>query len=300
VSTARKPLIHVILLGSTLKGADDESAYLDGYGLIDAEHARTLADNADIEYVRVPDDVHYHRADHAAADGTDENLAGAATETAASAEWAGASTGDDAEAVAGAIAADTVAADTVDVGAVDVGAANAGLPDSAYVYRPNAILDAWLRILCGTCQWPHCDAPAWNADLDHDQSFDHRDPANGGRTTAAGMKAYCRTHHRIKHSGTWAECHNPDRSIDYLSPTGHRYHSPATGYLDLLGINPDDITDPGPGSRPRRRRRTRAENKVARVRAERRRQQARIDLTRIRHIRIRTGEPPPDDDGCPF
>jgi len=295
VSTARKPLIHVILLGSTLKGADDESAYLDGYGLIDAEHARTLADNADIEYVRVPDDVHYHRADHAAADGTDENLAGAATETAASAEWAGASTGDDAEAVAGAIAADTVAADTG-----EVGAANAGLPDSAYVYRPNAILDAWLRILCGTCQWPHCDAPAWNADLDHDQSFDHRDPANGGRTTAAGMKAYCRTHHRIKHSGTWAECHNSDRSIDYLSPTGHRYHSPATGYLDLLGINPDDITDPGPGSRPRRRRRTRAENKVARVRAERRRQQARIDLTRIRHIRIRTGEPPPDDDGCPF
>jgi len=33
------------------------------------------------------------------------------------------------------------------------------------------------------------------------------------------MKPYCRTHHRIKHSGTWAECHNPDRSIDYISPS---------------------------------------------------------------------------------
>jgi len=37
--------------------------------------------------------------------------------------------------------------------------------------------------------------------------------------------------HRIKHTGTWTERHNPDRSIDYVSPTGHRYHSRTTGYL---------------------------------------------------------------------
>ncbi len=114
------------------------------------------------------------------------------------------------------------------------------------------------------------------------------------------MKPYCRTHYRIKHSGTWVERHKPDRSIDYVAPTGHRYHSPAAGYLDLLGINPDDITDPGPGSRPRRRRRTRAENKAASIRAERRRQQTRVDLKKFRHARIRTGEPPPDDEPCPF
>jgi hypothetical protein len=39
------------------------------------------------------------------------------------------------------------------------------------------------------------DGPAWNADLDHDEPFDHADPTRGGKTTAAGMKAYCRTHH---------------------------------------------------------------------------------------------------------
>lgn len=100
--------------------------------------------------------------------------------------------------------------------------------------------------------------------------------------------------HRIKHSGTWAERHNPDRSIDYISPTGHRYHSRATGYLDLLGIHPDDITDPD--GRSHRRRRTRAENKVASIRAERRRQQTRTDPKKIRHARIRSGEPPPDGD----
>ncbi len=102
-----------------------------------------------------------------------------------------------------------------------------------------------------------------------------------------------------KHSGTWAERHNPDRSIDYISPTGHRYHSRATGYLDLLGIHPDDITDPD--GRSHRRRRTRAENKVASIRAERRRQQTRTDPKKIRRARIRSGEPPPDgDDPCPF
>ena len=289
VSTARKPLIHVILLGSTLKGADDESAYLDGYGLIEAEHARDLATDADIEYVRVPDDVHNRRADHANAPDADQNPAGAATETTASGERSSTTHGDDAEPLASAAA-----------GLASTPTGADGLPDSAYVYRPNTILDAWIRILCGTCQWPHCDAPAWNADLDHDQSFDHRDPAQGGKTTAADMKAYCRTHHRIKHTGTWTEHHNADRSIDYVSPTGHRYHSPATGYLDLLGVNPDDITDTGPGNSVRRRR-NRAEDRAARIRAERRRQQSVVDLARIRNVRIGTGERSPDDDkACPF
>ena len=284
VPAARKPLIHVILLGSTFDGEDEEEGYLDGYGLIDAEHARTLSDEADIEYVRVPDDVRMRRTER---DCTDQNPpdAGLAPST------------------------DTALTDNPDTAGsraeADTASGAAGFPDSAYVYRPTAILDAWLRILCGTCQWPHCDAPAWNADLDHDVPFDHADPTRGGTTTARGMKAYCRTHHRIKHSGCWAERHNPDRSIDYVSPTGHRYRSRAAGYLDLLGLSPDDITDPdldtGPGGRPRRRR-TRAQNKVARIRAERRRQQTRTDLKKIRDTRVRSGEPPPpdDDEPCPF
>jgi len=248
-----------------------------------------LADDADIEFVRVPDDVHNRRADHVNAANADQNPAGAATETTASGERSSTTHGDDAEPLASAAA-----------GLASTPTGADGLPDSAYVYRPNTILDTWIRILCGTCQWPHCDAPAWNADLDHDQSFDHRDPAQGGKTTAADMKAYCRTHHRIKHAGTWTEHHNADRSIDYVSPTGHRYHSPATGYLDLLGVNPDDITDTGPGNSVRRRR-NRAEDRAARIRAERRRQQSVVDLARIRNVRIGTGERSPDDDkACPF
>ena len=108
--------------------------------------------------------------------------------------------------------------------------------------------------------------------------------------------------HRIKHTGTWTEHHNADRSIDYISPTGHRYHSPATGYLDLLGISPDDITDPDQNTHTRRRR-TRAENKAASIRAERRHQQTRIHLGRIRRTTTyppTSDEPPHDDVPCPF
>ena len=290
---ARKPLVHVVLLGSTLDGHDDEPGYLDGYGLIDAEHARELATDADIDYVRVPADVHYQRTRNTPSDtvtiaDTDK---GAATGTG--------SGGTDAEAT-NSHTTDTsaVVEDSVTEGA-DTGAV---LPDSAYAYRANAVLDTWIRILCGTCQWPHCDTPAWNTDLDHDISFDHTDPTRGGKTTAASMKAYCRTHHRIKHSGSWIECHNSDRSIDYISPTGHRYHNPATGYLDLLGISPDDITDPDQNTHTRRRR-TRAENKAASIRAERRHQQTRIHLGRIRRTTTyppTSDEPPHDDVPCPF
>ncbi len=286
---ARKPLVHVVLLGSTLDGHDDEPGYLDGYGLIAAGHARDLATDADIDYVRVPADVHYQRtrntpSDTATIADTDK---GAATGTGIG--------GTDAEATSSPTTdTSAVAEDSVTEGA-DAGAV---LPDSAYAYRPNAVLDTWIRILCGTCQWPHCDAPAWNADHDHDISFDHTNPIRGGKTTAASMKAYCRTHHRIKHSGSWIECHNPDRNIDYISPTGHRYHNPATGYLDLLGINPnditDDITDPDQNTQTLRRR-TRADNKAASIRAERRHQQTRIHLGRIRRTtttpRLATNRP---------
>ena len=298
VSTARKPLVHVILLGTTLDGDDQESAYLDGYGLIDADYAQHLAADADIEYVRIPDDVRAHRAqdadtatnpanpepadaDNLAADNLDEPAKAARVD-----ERAG--TGTRRENT------------STDATTPRTRAGEAGLPDSARAYRPSGILDTWLRILCGTCQWPHCDAPAWNADLDHDQPFNHQDPARGGKTTARGMKPYCRTHHRIKHSGCWAERHNPDRSIDYISPTGHRYHSETAGYLDLLGLDPDHITNPDPGGR-RRRRRTRAQNKAASIRAERRRQQTHHNHKKTRHTPARTRRPPPDDDEpCPF
>ncbi len=173
------------------------------------------------------------------------------------------------------------------------------LPSSAYIYRPSAILDTWIRILGGMCQWLHCDAPVWNTDLDHDTPFNHGDPTAGGRTTAAGMKPYCRHHHRLKHCGAWAERHNTDRSIDLLAPTGHHYRTSTSGYLDLLDINPSRVIDPD--DTVTQRRRARAENKAASIRAERRQRQAEIDLAKVRPRRPREhGRQPPPEDDCPF
>ncbi|MDV6266973.1 HNH endonuclease signature motif containing protein [Rhodococcus globerulus] len=142
------------------------------------------------------------------------------------------------------------------------------VPASASVYRPGAALDAWLRVIAGSCQWPHCDVPAWNCDLDHNDPFNHADPAQSGKTLASNLSAFCRNHHRLKHSGKWQLDPNPDRSITLTSQTGHCYRTRAAGLLAGMQEPP-----PPEGGKPRR---TRLENKAARIRSER----------KHRHIKI--------------
>ncbi|MFE4501379.1 DUF222 domain-containing protein [Rhodococcus sp. NPDC056743] len=146
---------------------------------------------------------------------------------------------------------------------------------SAFVYRPGAALDAWLRVLAGSCQWPHCDVPAWNCDLDHRVPFNQTDPANGGLTVASNLSAFCRNHHRLKHSGSWQLAPNPDRSITLTSQTGHRYRTRAAGLL----AGRQEPPPPDGGTR----RRTRLENKAARIRAERKRRKTRARPTPRKH-----------------
>ncbi|MFD7009124.1 hypothetical protein [Rhodococcus jostii] len=68
--------------GSSLAG--DEPAYLDGYGIVDAAHAREIAADADVEAVRAPGSV---------------------------------------------------------------------VPTT---YRPGTVLDTWMRVRAGGCEWLHC------------------------------------------------------------------------------------------------------------------------------------------------
>ncbi|NMD59225.1 UNVERIFIED_ORG: uncharacterized protein DUF222 [Nocardia globerula] len=141
-------------------------------------------------------------------------------------------------------------------------------PASALVYRPGAALDAWLRVFAGSCQWPHCDVPAWNCDLDHNDPFNHTNPASGGKTVASNLSAFCRNHHRLKHSGKWQLDPNPDRSITLTSQTGHCYRTRAAGLLASQQEPP-----PPEGGKPRR---TRLENKAARIRSERKHRRVKI------------------------
>ncbi|MFC9835113.1 DUF222 domain-containing protein [Rhodococcus sp. NPDC127530] len=205
-TTARKPLVHLIMLDSTL-GGGDEPAYLDGYGIVDAAHARDIAADADVEPVRAPKSV------------------------------------------------------------------------TPTTYRPGVVLDTWMRVLAGGCEWLHCDVAAWNTDLDHHRPFDHADPAAGGPTVAGNMTAYCRNHHRLKHSGHWAV--TAGGGIELVAPTGHRYRPRSSGFLGAGrdgAAGRDDVATADPATR----RRTRAQNIAARIRAERRRRQAHLDAVRHR------------------
>ena len=105
-------------------------------------------------------------------------------------------------------------------------------------YRPSAVLDAFIRIRDCYCTWPGCDAPAWNADLDHTTEYNHHNPAAGGRTHPAGMKALCRFHHMVKTHSDWLDDQYIDRDgrtrTIVITPEGRRYHGPAWTGEDLF------------------------------------------------------------------
>ncbi|WP_157390137.1 HNH endonuclease signature motif containing protein [Nocardia terrae] len=92
-------------------------------------------------------------------------------------------------------------------------------------YRPGARVAARVRALDGTCRAPGCHIPAAAADLDHQDRFDHADPASGGPTTEDNLGARCRRHHRLKthaenHRNQWQVIHRPGREVEWVTPTG--------------------------------------------------------------------------------
>lgn len=62
---------------------------------------------------------------------------------------------------------------------------------------------------------------------------DSRSPGyTGGTTTGANLKALCRKHHLLKTFGQWTELQEPDGTVIWTSPTGHRYATtPASWFL---------------------------------------------------------------------
>ncbi|MBC2639711.1 MULTISPECIES: HNH endonuclease signature motif containing protein [unclassified Rhodococcus (in: high G+C Gram-positive bacteria)] len=166
---------------------------------------------------------------------------------------------------------------------------------AATTYRPDAVLDTWLRVLAGGCEWLHCDVAAWNTDLDHHRPFDHSDPAAGGPTVAGNLNAYCRNHHRLKHSGHWQM--DAEGGIELTAPTGHRYRPRSSG---LLGGRPDGVAGGGHLADRGVGRRTREQNTAARIRAERRRRQAHLDAVRHGSRGARPPETRAPDDPAPF
>ncbi len=128
-----------------------------------------------------------------------------------------------------------------------------------------------------TCRWPGCDHPAIDCDLDH--TIPH---ARGGKTHAANIKCYCRTHHLLKTFWGWTEQQLADGTLILTSPSGHTHvTTPGSALLfpslcQAVGGMPAPEADPPQdycGDRSAmmpKRRRTRAQDHAYRVATERR------------------------------
>jgi len=96
-------------------------------------------------------------------------------------------------------------------------------------YRPSVALAEFVRFRDLTCRFPGCDEPAEACDIDHTMPF----PL--GPTHPSNLKLLCRYHHLLKtfysRVGGWADRQEPDGTVVWTSPTGHRYVTKPGGSL---------------------------------------------------------------------
>ncbi|MEB3050970.1 HNH endonuclease signature motif containing protein [Mycolicibacter sp. MYC123] len=142
-------------------------------------------------------------------------------------------------------------------------------------YAPSKALADFVRCRDLTCRWPGCDAPAVKCDIDHTIPY-----GDGGATHASNLKCYCRTHHLAKTFWGWQEKQLPDGTLILVSPSGQTYvTTPGSALLfPRLCVPTGDLAPPRRSTGDRcgertammpRRRRTRAQDRAARINAER-------------------------------
>lgn len=87
-------------------------------------------------------------------------------------------------------------------------------------YRPPAGLADLVRARDGTCRHPACRRTATACELDHVVAW-----RDGGRTSEANLVALCPRHHLLKEGPGWQVVLHADRTLEWITPTGHRYRS---------------------------------------------------------------------------
>jgi hypothetical protein len=109
------------------------------------------------------------------------------------------------------------------------------------VYRPPQDLIDFVTARDTTCRGPGCNRSSGTCDLDHVQDW-----ALGGTTSADNLAPECGRHHHLKHDCGWTVQRAPDRSYQWISPTGQTYDKPPDELPKdtTLEVLPDD--DPPP------------------------------------------------------
>lgn len=79
-------------------------------------------------------------------------------------------------------------------------------------------LRRWLRVRDGTCRHPGCGRRAKGCEIDHtiDWQYD-------GMTEQCNLAHLCPAHHHLKHHTRWSVTQRSDGTLDWVTPTGHRY-----------------------------------------------------------------------------
>ncbi|MEV3904466.1 DUF222 domain-containing protein [Mycobacterium sp. NPDC050551] len=141
-------------------------------------------------------------------------------------------------------------------------------------YTPSRNLAEFVRCRDMGCRFPGCDVPAFNTDIDHTIPY-----SQGGPTQASNLKCLCRLHHLIKTFWGWHDRQHRDGTVIWTSPAGQTYTTrPGAALLfpylctptapAVITPRPDDPCGERTAMMPKRQR-TRAQNKAARIAAER-------------------------------
>jgi hypothetical protein len=87
-------------------------------------------------------------------------------------------------------------------------------------YRPPPGMAAFVRARDGECRQPTCRRTATACELDHVTEWQH-----GGHTSEDNLCALCARHHDLKEHHGWQVVLHDDRTLEWTTPTGHRYTS---------------------------------------------------------------------------
>ena len=142
-------------------------------------------------------------------------------------------------------------------------------------YRPSAGLARFVRARDLTCRFPGCTASAEFCDIDHVI------PYPLGATHPSNLACLCRKHHLLKTfwTGDWELKLRPDGAAVWTSPTGQTYttYPGSRAYFPGWDTNTGDLPPPlkpltfdtDRGAMMPHRKRTRAQDREARIKAER-------------------------------
>ncbi len=92
-------------------------------------------------------------------------------------------------------------------------------PTGALIYQPTDALRREVLLTDQTCRGPWCDHSATDCQFDHIVPFDHQNPVAGGWSVPANIAPLCIPCHQFKHLGLWIPVMYPGRIIVWRNAT---------------------------------------------------------------------------------